>query len=143
MRLRMGRGREALSYFSPMNVLLRILVGTIAVLVADLLLRGVCLGDMETTNGLLTAILTAAVLALLNAFLKPILVLFTLPITLFSLGIFMLVINAAMVLLADGLIDGLTIDAPRFWWALGFSLIVSIVQSMLGRMDKPKQHPQR
>lgn len=143
MRLRMGRGREALSYFSPMNVLLRILVGTIAVLVADLLLRGVCLGDMETTNGLLTAILTAAVLALLNAFLKPILVLFTLPITLFSLGLFLLVINAAMVLLADGLIDGLTIDAPRFWWALGFSLIVSIVQSMLGRMDKPKQHPQR
>ena len=143
MRLRMGRGREALSYFSPMNVLLRILVGTIAVLVADLLLRGVCLGDMVTTNGLLTAILTAAVLALLNAFLKPILVLFTLPITLFSLGLFLLVINAAMVLLADGLIDGLTIDAPRFWWALGFSLIVSIVQSMLGRMDKPKQHPQR
>ena len=137
MRLLMGRGREALSYFSPMNVLLRILVGTIAVLVADLLLRGVCLGDMETTNGLLTAILTAAVLALLNAFLKPILVLFTLPITLFSLGLFLLVINAAMVLLADGLIDGLTIDAPRFWWALGFSLIVSIVQSMLGRMDKP------
>lgn len=132
----MGRGREALSYFSPMNVLLRILIGTIAVLVADLLLRGVTLGDMETTNGLLTAILTAAVLALLNAFLKPLLILFTLPITLLSLGLFLLVINAGLVMLADNLVPGFEIDAPRFWWALGFSLIVSIVQGMLSRMDR-------
>jgi putative membrane protein len=119
-----------------MNVLLRILIGTIAVLVADLLLRGVTLGDMETTNGLLTAILTAAVLALLNAFLKPILILFTLPITLLSLGLFLLVINAGLVMLADNLVPGFEIDAPRFWWALGFSLIVSIVQGMLSRMDR-------
>lgn len=132
----MGRGREALSYFSPMNVLLRILIGTIAVLVADLLLRGVTLGDMETTNGLLTAILTAAVLALLNAFLKPVLILFTLPITLLSLGLFLLVINAGLVMLADNLVPGFEITAPRFWWALGFSLIVSIVQGMLSRMDR-------
>lgn len=126
-----------------MNVLLRILIGTIAVLVADLLLKGVSLGDMETTNGVLTAILTAAVLALLNGFVRPILILFTLPITLFSLGLFLLVINAAMVMLADGLIDGLTIEPPRFWWALGFSLIVSIVQSMLSRMDRKPSQEQR
>ena len=126
-----------------MNILLRILVGTIAVLVADLLLRGVSLGDMDTTHGLLTAILTAVVLALLNAFLKPLLVLFTLPITLFTLGLFMLVINAALVMLADNLVPAFTIEPPRFWWALGFSLIVSFVQGLLSRMDKPKQHPQR
>lgn len=126
-----------------MNVLLRILIGTIAVLIADLLLKGVSLGDMETTNGVLTAILTAAVLALLNGFVRPILILFTLPITLFSLGLFLLVINAAMVMLADSLIDGLTIEQPRFWWALGFSLIVSIVQSMLSRMDRKPSQEQR
>lgn len=119
-----------------MQTLIRILVGTIAVLVADLLLKGVSLGDMDTVNGVLTAILTAAVLALLNAFLKPILILFTLPITLLSLGLFLLVINAALVLLADTLIDGLRIDPPRFWWALAFSLIVSFVQGLLNRLDR-------
>ena len=125
-----------------MNILLRILIGTIAVLVADMLLRGVSLGDMETTNGLLTAILTAVVLALLNAFLTPLRVLFTLPITLFTLGLFMLVINAALVMLADNLVPAFTIEPPRFWWALGFSLIVSFVQGLLSRMDKPRQRPE-
>ena len=125
-----------------MNILLRILIGTSAVLVADMLLRGVSLGDMETTNGLLTAILTAVVLALLNAFLKPLLVLFTLPITLFTLGLFMLVINAALVMLADNLVPAFTIEPPRFWWALGFSLIVSFVQGLLSRMDKPRRQPE-
>jgi putative membrane protein len=132
--LTFGRGLRALSYFHRMNTLARLLLGTIAVLVADLLLRGVSLGDMDTLNGVLTAVLTAAVLALLNSFLKPILILFTLPITLVSLGLFLLVINAALVMLADSIVPGFTIEAPRFWWALGFSLIVSIVQSLLQGM---------
>ncbi|MBK7947108.1 MAG: phage holin family protein [Flavobacteriales bacterium] len=119
-----------------MKTLARLLLGTIAVLIADLLLRGVSLGDMDTLDGVLTAVLTATVLALLNSFLKPLLILFTLPITLVSLGLFLLVINAALVMLADSLVPGFTIEAPRFWWALGFSLIVSIVQGMLQGMDK-------
>ncbi|MFN3874807.1 MAG: phage holin family protein [Flavobacteriales bacterium] len=119
-----------------MHILIRILLGTIAVLIADLLLKGVSLGDMDTAHGVLTAILTAAVLGLLNTYLKPILILLTLPITLVSLGLFLLVINAALVLLADSLIDGLQIDPPRFWWALAFSLIVSFVQGLLDQVDR-------
>lgn len=119
-----------------MNTLLRILIGTIAVLVADLLLRGVSLGDMDTVNGVLTAILTAAVLALLNTFLKPLLILFTLPITVVSLGLFLLVINALLVMLAARIVPGFVLDMPRFWWALSFSLIVSFVQGLLTRMDR-------
>ncbi|MBK9176783.1 MAG: phage holin family protein [Flavobacteriales bacterium] len=119
-----------------MNTLLKLLLGTIAVLVADLLLRGVSLGDMDTLDGVLTAVLTAAVLALLNSFLKPILILFTLPITLLSLGLFLLVINAGLVMLADSIVPGFTIEAPRFWWALGFSLVLSVVQGLLQGMDR-------
>lgn len=119
-----------------MKALIKLLLGTIAVLIADLLLRGVSLGDMETLNGVLTAVLTAAVLALLNSFLKPILILFTLPITVLSLGLFLLVINAGLVMLADSIVPGFTIEAPRFWWALGFSLIVSVVQGLLQGLDR-------
>lgn len=119
-----------------MKALIKLLLGTIAVLIADLLLRGVSLGDMETLNGVLTAVLTAAVLALLNSFLKPILILFTLPITVLSLGLFLLVINAGLVMLADSIVPGFTIEPPRFWWALGFSLIVSVVQGLLQGLDR-------
>lgn len=123
-----------------MNALVKLLLGTIAVLIADLLLRGVSLGDMDTVNGVLTAILTAAVLALLNAFLKPILVLFTLPITVFTLGLFLLVINAGLVMLAAKLVPGFHVDS--FWWALGFSLVLSVVQGLLQGLDR-KQPEQR
>ncbi len=124
-----------------MNALLKLLIGTIAVLVADLLLRGVSLGDMDTVNGMLTAILTAAVLALLNAFLKPILVLFTLPITIFTLGLFLLVINAGLVMLAAKLVPGFHVES--FWWALGFSLVLSVVQGFLQGLDRKRPEEQR
>lgn len=124
-----------------MNALLKLLIGTIAVLVADLLLRGVSLGDMDTVNGVLTAILTAAVLALLNAFLKPILVLFTLPITIFTLGLFLLVINAGLVMLAAKLVPGFHVDS--FWWALGFSLVLSVVQGFLQGLDRKRPEERR
>lgn len=116
-----------------MKTILRLLISTIAVLITDLLLRGVSLGDMDTMNGVLTAVLVAAVLAVLNGLLKPILILFTLPITFVTLGLFLLVINAAMVLLADKIIPGFTVAS--FWWALGFSLLLSIVQGFLNALD--------
>ena len=116
-----------------MKILIRLIISTIAVLVADLLLSGVSLGDMSQTNGLLTALLVAAVLGLLNALLKPILVLLTLPVTILTLGLFLLVINAGIVLIAAKLIDGFQVDS--FWWALGFSLLLSLVQGFLNALD--------
>jgi len=98
------------------------------------LLPGVSLGDMSETNGLLTALLVAAVLGLLNALLKPILILLTLPVTVVTLGLFLLVINAVIVLIADHLIDGFTVRS--FWWALGFSLLLSLVSSILSSFDR-------
>ncbi|MGV3638812.1 MAG: phage holin family protein [Flavobacteriales bacterium] len=118
-----------------MNILIRLIISAIAVLVTDLLLPGVSIGDMDTTNGLLTAILVAAVLGLLNAILKPILILLTLPVTVVTLGLFLLVINAVIVLIAANLIEGFTLQAPRFWWALGFSLLLSLVTGVLSSFD--------
>lgn len=117
----------------PMNILIRLIVSAIAVLVTDLLLPGVSLGDMSQTNGLLTAVLVAAVLGLLNALLKPLLILLTLPVTVVTLGLFLLVINAVIVLIAARLITGFTVDS--FWWALGFSLLLSLVTSVLNSFD--------
>lgn len=123
-----------------MNILIRLIISAIAVLVTDLLLPGVSLGDMSQTNGLLTAVLVAAVLGLLNALLKPVLILLTLPVTVVTLGLFLLVINAIIVLIAANLINGFTLEAPRFWWALGFSLLLSLVTSILSSFDKgPKR----
>ncbi|HMC97423.1 MAG TPA: phage holin family protein [Flavobacteriales bacterium] len=116
-----------------MNLLIRLIISTIAVLVTDLLLSGVSIGDMGTTNGFLTALLVAAVLGLLNTIVKPLLVILTLPITFLTLGLFLLVINAGLVLLADKLIGGFTVDS--FWWALGFSLVLSMVQGSLNALD--------
>ncbi len=120
-------------FTTAMNIIVRLIISTLAVLIADLLLRGVSLGAMDTLNGVLTALLTAAVLALLNGLLKPVLVILTLPITFLTLGLFVLVINAGLVLLAAKLIPGFTVES--FWWALGFSLVLSVVQGVLNALD--------
>ncbi|HQW87272.1 MAG TPA: phage holin family protein [Flavobacteriales bacterium] len=117
-----------------MNALIRLIITTIAVLICDLLLDGVTLGDLGETHGVLTALLTAAVLGLLNAFVRPLLILFTLPVTVVTLGLFLLVINAAVVLLAAELVPGFVVR--NFWWALGFSLLLSVVESLLNTLDR-------
>ncbi len=118
-----------------MHLLLRLIVSTIAVLVTDLILPGVEAQD------LLAGLLVAIVLALLNTFVKPLLLLLTLPVTVLTLGLFILVINAALVLLADHLIPGFQVDG--FWWALLFSIILSIIQGILQRFDRPRDDRQR
>jgi len=77
----------------------------------------------------ITAVTVALVLGLLNFFVKPILVLFTLPITFITLGLFMLVINAILILLCDHYVDGFEINS--FWTAMLFSVILSLSQSLV------------
>ncbi len=76
-----------------------------------------------------TAVLVAVVLSLLNFIVKPILIIFTLPVTILTLGLFLLIINAIIILLADYLVPGFAVDG--IWWALLFSLLLSILQSIL------------
>ena len=84
-----------------------------------------------------TALLVALVLGLLNAIVRPVLVLLTLPITVLTLGLFLFVINGLMFWLVARMLDGFTVTG--FWWAvlaaLLYSVISSVVSSMLLRRD--------
>ncbi|MUV05078.1 phage holin family protein [Flavobacterium rakeshii] len=106
-----------------MKTLIKIFFTTVFVLILANLLPGV-----NVTNWV-TALLVAVVLGLLNIFVKPILVLFTLPATIFTLGLFLLVINAIIILLCDELVPGFTVSG--FWYALLFSLLLSFCQSLV------------
>jgi putative membrane protein len=85
----------------------------------------------------ITALVFALVLAFLNAILKPILIFLTLPITILTLGIFLLVLNVLMIMLADKMVEGIYIQG--FWWAFIFGLLLSILSSMLGNLEKKIQ----
>lgn len=106
-----------------MNILIRILITSLAAFAAAYLLPGVHI-DQYTT-----AIILAIVLALLNVIVKPLLILLTLPITLVTLGLFLLVINALIILIAEHFINGFQVDG--FWWALFFSIVLSVITSIL------------
>lgn len=113
-----------------MNFIIKVLVTAVAAYFAAWLLPGVEIVDVKTT------VIVALVLALLNAIVKPILVAFTIPITVFTLGLFLLVINALIVKLADWLVDGFTVEG----WitALLFSLVVTIASFVLNLLVRDK-----
>ncbi|MFD0976629.1 phage holin family protein [Salinimicrobium gaetbulicola] len=106
-----------------MIFILRILLTAVVVVFLAKFLPGV------TVAGYLTAIIVALVLALLNLIVKPILILFTLPVTILTFGLFLIVINAIIILLADAFVDGF--DVSGFWIAVLFSILLSIFQSLL------------
>ena len=109
-----------------MKILLRLLTTALLVMIFSYLMKGVVVDEFTT------ALTVAVVLALLNFFVKPLLVLFTLPVTIFTLGLFLLVINAFIVMLCDHFIDGFRIDS--FWTALLFSVLLSISQSLIYKL---------
>ncbi|MBW7890414.1 MAG: phage holin family protein [Chitinophagaceae bacterium] len=76
-----------------------------------------------------TALLFALVLAIVNFLIRPLFVILTIPLTIITLGLFLFIVNALMVLLASKIVDGIKIDG--FWWALLFSLLLSIASSVL------------
>jgi putative membrane protein len=112
-----------------MGFIIKVIITGLAVFVADYFLDGV-----NINNDWKTVIIVALVLALLNTFIKPVLIILTIPVTIVTLGLFLLIINALMVIWADKLITGFTVDG---WWAaLLFSLIVSIVSAILNSLAK-------
>ena len=78
-----------------------------------------------------TAFIFAVVLAILNTFIKPLITLLTIPVTILTLGLFLFIINAAVVLLASRFVDGFRIDS--FWWGLLFSLLLSLFTYVLDK----------
>ena len=106
-----------------MNLLLRILISSGLVLLIAHFMPGVHVGNFTT------ALIVAVVLGLLNIFIKPILVILTLPVTIITLGLFLLVINALIILLCTKIVGGFSVDT--FWTALIFSIILSVSQSIM------------
>ncbi len=104
-----------------MNIILRLLITAAVAYGLTYILSGVHFSDFKA------AIVFALVLGVLNIIIKPILVLLTIPITIVTLGLFLLVINALMILLADKLMDSVVVDG--FWWALIFSILLSVLSS--------------
>ena len=115
-----------------MNFLLRILVTALVAFGLAKLLRGIHVNEFTT------ALVFALVLAVLNVLVKPILIILTLPLTIITLGLFLLVVNTLVVLLASRLVDGFRIDS--FWWGLLFALLLSFVNAVLFKeIDKEKE----
>lgn len=106
-----------------MNTIVSLVISALAVILTAYLLPGV------TVSGFLPAILVAIVLGFLNAFVKPILVVLTLPINIVTIGLFTFVINALIILLVSQIVPGFKVDG--FLWALLFSVILSLVNGLL------------
>lgn len=109
-----------------MKFLLQLLVNGLAVYATAAILPGVDVGSFWQ------AIIVALILGFLNALVRPILLILTIPITIFTLGLFILVINAAIIMLADTLLASFVVSG--FWWALLFSIILSLMNSVLDKI---------
>lgn len=120
-------------------IVARILISAVVILFLGWLLPGVEVASSWK------AVMAALVLSLINAFIRPVLIFLTLPATIVTLGLFLFVINALMVLLAARWVDGFKVDG--FWWALLFSFLLSILNSWLqdwllaGHEDKQQPFP--
>lgn len=108
---------------NDMKFVLRLLLSALAVVILAKVLPGVAV------DSYITAVIVAVVLSVLNVLVKPLLIILTLPITIISLGIFLLFINAIIIMLADYFIRGFQVQS--IWWALLFSLLLSLLQSLL------------
>jgi putative membrane protein len=114
-----------------MKLLIRLLITALLVYTLANIMSGV------HVNNFWTAIVFAIVLAVLNVIVKPILILLTLPLTIFTLGLFLLVINTLVVLLASKFVGGFTIDS--FGAGFLFSLILSVVSFLISREERKRR----
>ncbi|WMW77607.1 phage holin family protein [Flavobacterium sp. 20NA77.7] len=107
------------------NAILKLIISTVLIIIFSYFLH-------IRVDNFVAAITTAVILSLLNTFIKPILVLLTIPVTFFTLGLFLLVINTIMVLLTDYFVDGFSV--PSFITAFLFSIFLSIGQSISNKI---------
>lgn len=112
----------------------KILVTAMAVLIASYLLPGV------SVHSGFTAVIVALVLALLNTFLKPILIILTIPVTILTFGLFLLVINTLIIYWTSSLVTGFTVINlwAAFWFSVSLSVITYILEALLGDGGKKK-----
>ena len=113
-----------------MNFIIRLIISALVAYGLSTLLSGVPIPDFKD------AIILVLLLAVLNAIVKPVLVLLTLPITIVTFGLFLFVINVIIISIADWMMDGINIDG--FWWTLIFSLLLSVISSFVYSLFEKK-----
>lgn len=113
-----------------MKFILKIIISSLAVYITSYMLPGVRLDNY------LVAIVLALVLSFLNHFVKPLLILLTIPVTVTTFGLFLLAINAFIILFAEYIVEGFHVKS--FWWAMVFSIVLSIITSMLEKLGQNK-----
>lgn len=109
--------------------LIRLFISGLAVLLTAYILGGV------TVSGFWTAVLVAFLLGIVNTYLRPLLLLISLPLTILTLGLFLIVINVLMVFVVEWFIPGFSV--ANFWWALLFSLIQSLLNTLFQGAFQP------
>lgn len=114
-----------------MTWLIRLLISGFSLIIADWLLASI------SVRGFGTALIAVLILGLVNMIVRPVLVFFTLPLTIFSFGLFLLVINAFTYWFASLLVPGF--DIAGFWGAFWGAIVTTIVSSMLNTLVRDKK----
>jgi putative membrane protein len=124
--------------FQIKPALLHILISILSLTLADYFFEGVYFENY------LVVVITALILSLLNTFIKPILLFFTIPVTIMTLGLFLLIINGFILMLADELVEGFKLSS--FWSAIGLSIWMGLMNMLIGGRAKvvvsKDSHPQ-
>jgi putative membrane protein len=105
-----------------------LLVNTLSIFAVSYILTGI------HVDSIMTALVLAIIMAVLNSTVRPLLVIITIPLTLLTFGLFLLVVNVLVLYVAEMLIGGFSIDG--FWWALLFSVLVTFVNGVLFGLEK-------
>lgn len=111
-----------------MKTFIHFLISAVAILVTAYVLPGV------QVSGFLSAFVLAIILGVINVFLRPILLILTLPLTVFTFGLFALVINALLVMLASYIVPGFVVSG--FGWAFVFGIVLALVSSLLRAFER-------
>lgn len=114
-----------------MSILIAILFNTLAVLVTGYILPGIHIKNF------FTALVVAILLGIVNAILRPIIFILTLPINILTLGLFSFVIMGCLVYLVSAIVPGFTVD--NFWWAIAFAVILALVNWFLSSLTSPSK----
>jgi putative membrane protein len=110
-----------------MTIIINWLLSGLAVFAASYLLPGVHVNDFTA------ALVAALIIGIFNAILKPILIILTLPITILTLGLFTFVIQALLIMLADKIVPGFSVEG--FIWALVLSIVLTLINSIIHRFS--------
>lgn len=110
-----------------MSILINWLLSALVIISAAYILPGV------QVKGFFTALVVALILGVINAVIKPILIILTLPINILTLGLFTLVINGLLIMLTSAIVPGFQVE--NFWWALLFGLLLSVINTFLDKVS--------